>query len=323
MRVAGRMSAMGRRTEATSATEAEQAGFPNGSRGKAGFGSEGRTHLLRTRAAVLAGCCLLVVAACAGEDRAVVSTIALRGAPIDSAPAARVSETSTASSVAAAAEKGMTSTARPSESTGAAPEARPGDVAEVPVATQTQPRAAEAAPQGTLAGVEAPASKASAVDGEKGRNEASASRDTAEAADDDSIQFLDFADLDWPEYVPSEEREVDEPEVLDAAAFPGSIRKLDGRRISLAGFMIAIEFEDKALQSFLLARFPPGCCFGAIPVFYEWIQVEVPAGVEAKDYSPYVMITVTGRLHVGERLDEDGYATGIYRMTCESVVDQW
>jgi hypothetical protein len=71
------------------------------------------------------------------------------------------------------------------------------------------------------------------------------------------------------------------------------------------------------VSSFLLSRFPPGCCFGALPFPDEWIAVTLtdPVAPLAAD----IPVEVTGTLEVGELLDGQGFVTSLYRMQGERV----
>ena len=78
------------------------------------------------------------------------------------------------------------------------------------------------------------------------------------------------------------------------------------------GYLIPTELEDGRVRRGMLTRFPPGCCFGAVPVLDEWIAVTF---VEAIDRPPAgSAFEVAGQLEVGEELDQDGRALSLYRM---------
>ena len=145
---------------------------------------------------------------------------------------------------------------------------------------------------------------------------------TAKSADepDDSVLAIDFADLAFDDYEVPELR--DSEEAMEAVDFPIDAAELDGRRVTLAGFMLVANFEEKRVTSFMFGRFPPGCCFGAIPRYDEWMIVAADE-LETDDFSPYEMITVTGRLEVGEALDEEGFVQSLYRLQGEAVESMW
>ena len=67
-----------------------------------------------------------------------------------------------------------------------------------------------------------------------------------------------------------------------------------------------------------MTRYPPGCCFGALPVLDEWVQVTFPPGLELPADRDSV-VEAEGRLEAGELLDPDGYAESLYRMDAEAV----
>lgn len=127
---------------------------------------------------------------------------------------------------------------------------------------------------------------------------------------------LDLALLAIPGYDPPELRpEGEGPMRLED--FPPAVRALDGRTVHARGYPIAAELERGEVHRFLLSRFPPGCCFGAVPVLDEWIAVTVEEGVAPLD--PNVPVEVSGGLEVGEVLGEDGFAVSLYRMRAERV----
>ena len=144
-----------------------------------------------------------------------------------------------------------------------------------------------------------------------------------EPATEDGVLTLDFEQLDLPDYLPAEERSAEEPEIFALEQFPESIQALHGREVAIEGFMIVADWKDQRLESFLLARYPPGCCFGMVPVFYEWMHVTVPEDLAVEDSPPYSLIEVEGVLSVGEEVDEDGYATSLYRMVCAGTKEAW
>lgn len=103
---------------------------------------------------------------------------------------------------------------------------------------------------------------------------------------------------------------------------PASIQGLDGKKIAVDGFMIPMDFEEDEVRSFLLTRFPPGCCFGMLPAMDQWIDVEMVSD-EGADIVEMRIVRVTGALEVGEVLDDYGYLSSVYRLDAERVVSQW
>ena len=99
---------------------------------------------------------------------------------------------------------------------------------------------------------------------------------------------------------------------------PAPIRALDGRRVSLEGYMVPIRTRGNRVETFSLSRFIGGCCFGRLPRMNESVEVSLAPG-ETAEYIPHGVILVTGRFSVGEEKDEYGYVTSIYRMVGESV----
>ena len=98
---------------------------------------------------------------------------------------------------------------------------------------------------------------------------------------------------------------------------PASIKKLDGRKVALAGFMMPVEMEGEEITEFLLVKSQLFCCFGQIPRMNEWIHVKMLPGKSAP-FVADVPMTIFGTLEVGEVV-EDGIVMSIYRIACEDV----
>ena len=99
---------------------------------------------------------------------------------------------------------------------------------------------------------------------------------------------------------------------------PEKVRRLDRTRIGLSGYMIPIDFEKNTVQTFLLCRWQPGCCFGHVPKAHEQIYVEMPAGKGTE----FVMIPITvyGTFKIGRDEGDLGGMLSLYRMTADRVV---
>ena len=87
---------------------------------------------------------------------------------------------------------------------------------------------------------------------------------------------------------------------------------LDGRELALVGYPQATRTEDGAVHELILTRFPPGCCFGALPVLDEWVAVTPAEPLEAGGLGG--RMRVRGRLSVGEQIDPAGFVTSLYRL---------
>jgi hypothetical protein len=100
------------------------------------------------------------------------------------------------------------------------------------------------------------------------------------------------------------------------AMIPESIRKLDGQRISVEGFMLPIGYEKDRLAEFILIRDMPGCCYGGPPNAHEWVKAVVKSPkITTEMYHP---VRVRGIFHVGvER--QGGYLSSIYRLDAETA----
>jgi hypothetical protein len=127
--------------------------------------------------------------------------------------------------------------------------------------------------------------------------------------------LLDMALLALPDYDPPELRP--DPEPMLKRQFPGAIRALDGHAFRLRGFPLAADVEGESVQTILLSRFPPGCCFGSVPVMDEWVEVEAPEGT--RPLNPDLRVEVQGVLEVGEIIGPAGFASSLYRMQATSL----
>jgi hypothetical protein len=98
---------------------------------------------------------------------------------------------------------------------------------------------------------------------------------------------------------------------------PAKILKLDGKPISIKGFMIPLKVRGEDVTEFVLVRNQHACCFGIVPAMNEWIHVIM----DPERFAPYAIdipITVFGKLEVGESF-ENGLLMSIYRMQSNQV----
>ena len=126
---------------------------------------------------------------------------------------------------------------------------------------------------------------------------------------------MDMALLALPDYDPPELRH--NPEPYSKGQFPAAIRALDGHVFRLRGFPLAADMEGELVQTILLSRFPPGCCFGSVPVMDEWVEVAAPVGT--RSLNPDLRIEVEGVLEVGEIVGPEGFASSLYRLQATSL----
>ena len=97
---------------------------------------------------------------------------------------------------------------------------------------------------------------------------------------------------------------------------PEKIRGLEGREVSVEGFMIPTTYEKDKVTEFLLARDPMGCCYSTVPEMHQFIKIRVKSpGVKEMIYST---VRARGILHVGAER-ENGTLASIYRMDGISV----
>jgi hypothetical protein len=96
---------------------------------------------------------------------------------------------------------------------------------------------------------------------------------------------------------------------------PESVKKLDGQKVLMTGFMLPID-EVENIKQFLLVQSLWSCCFGQPPDINGIVRV-VYKGKKKLDYQ-YEPIKVIGTFHVKATV-EDGYCVDIYQLETESV----
>jgi hypothetical protein len=102
------------------------------------------------------------------------------------------------------------------------------------------------------------------------------------------------------------------------AQVPDRIKKLDGKRVMVTGYMLPLKMEGNRVTDFLLVSSPMLCCYGVVPRMNDWIVVKVPSpGTSVLMDSP---IQFYGRLHVHEMV-QDGMMSGIYLLDGERMGD--
>jgi len=99
--------------------------------------------------------------------------------------------------------------------------------------------------------------------------------------------------------------------------FPDAVRKMDGQKVQIEGYMIPLKFDDGKVKSFFLSRYMMGCCFGVLPKANEIIEVEMVEGKGAF-YDAYMPFVVTGKFVIVEDGTDPDFMQSVFRMTAES-----
>jgi len=98
---------------------------------------------------------------------------------------------------------------------------------------------------------------------------------------------------------------------------PSNIKKLDGRRVRITGFMFPLQ-EGASIKNFCLLRTTQTCCYGPRPQYNQYLFVEMAKPTTFYRLEP---VSCVGKFRV-EPIPEEGY---IYRMegeACEAVMQK-
>ncbi len=98
---------------------------------------------------------------------------------------------------------------------------------------------------------------------------------------------------------------------------PRRIRELDGKKATVEGYMIPIDFGEGDVLSFILVPSQQACCYGVPPRINEIVYAKMSAGKKTK-YFKDMPIHVWGTLVVGEEI-RDGTVFCMYFMEAEKV----
>jgi hypothetical protein len=105
------------------------------------------------------------------------------------------------------------------------------------------------------------------------------------------------------------------PEVL--AQVPAGIRRLDGKKVVLTGYMLPLKLENGLATEFFFLSSPTLCCYGVVPEVNEWMHVKMrQEGLPAIQDVPMFL---AGRLRVRARWEE-GYLVGIYELEGDGLL---
>jgi len=117
---------------------------------------------------------------------------------------------------------------------------------------------------------------------------------------------------------PTYEADQDEAAIVAEAdrQIPADVKALDGRDLTVTGFMLPVKMEGGKVVEFLLVSDPMVCCYGAIPKLNEWVSVRLAEGMDPVMDVP---LAFGGAFKVGPVL-EDGYLTAIYEMSGAKLV---
>lgn len=99
--------------------------------------------------------------------------------------------------------------------------------------------------------------------------------------------------------------------------FPDEVTQLDGRWISIAGYMPPMR-QMQDITSFMIVRSLWSCCMGQTPQINHMIVVTMAPGKMVQFYPDPVI--VTGKFSVGEEKEKNGTLVSVYRIEAVNVV---
>jgi hypothetical protein len=97
---------------------------------------------------------------------------------------------------------------------------------------------------------------------------------------------------------------------------PDAVKALDGRLVSIEGFMLPLDLNAQGVSQFMLNASIDMCYFGAPVRMNEWILVTMKGGTRAK--FTHLALNVKGRLSVGEEM-KNGRVASLYRLVADSA----
>jgi hypothetical protein len=106
------------------------------------------------------------------------------------------------------------------------------------------------------------------------------------------------------------------PTTSDRETIPEAIRKLNGVRVSVDGYMLPLDFDQGGVSMFILNASYDMCQFGAPTVVTQ--RVDVTMTNNRRTGYTHTPIRVYGVLEVGEQY-QDGRVVSIYRMKADAV----
>lgn len=105
------------------------------------------------------------------------------------------------------------------------------------------------------------------------------------------------------------------PDVL--AQVPASIRRLDGQKVVLTGFILPTKLEDGFAIEFFFLSSSQLCCYGVTPTVTEWIAVKMKKeGIPPVQDVP---MTLAGRLRVRAQW-ADGFLSTLYELEGDGLL---
>ncbi len=98
---------------------------------------------------------------------------------------------------------------------------------------------------------------------------------------------------------------------------PQPIKDLNGKKISIQGYMVPIDLKNGKTTKFLLVKDQSLCCFGRMPRMNELVSIFMKPGKSARVIQDQP-VTVIGDIEVGEKV-ENGEVICIYRVNSDDV----
>jgi hypothetical protein len=100
---------------------------------------------------------------------------------------------------------------------------------------------------------------------------------------------------------------------------PAEVMALDGKKVTLRGHMIPIDFHKFSTNEFILVQAVPDCYFCSQPMPNEWIEVKTKDGSRVA-YAGDEPVTVAGTLRVGA-IFKGRYLESLYRLELDQLVE--
>lgn len=99
---------------------------------------------------------------------------------------------------------------------------------------------------------------------------------------------------------------------------PPNVKALDGRAVTITGFIMPLRLKKGLVTEFLLFKDQASCCFGPAAKMNHYIRVKMNADAAFPPPGTLIPYRVYGTLHVGEIMIA-GYLTGIYELSAEKA----